>query len=92
MYRPLATKIKNYPVFQNFSGIIIPYKVPCLEAQVDIYMSMIKFYETAWSVLFWSHKNDVTSLIKFWMENTSRRQVYSVNFDKACDVIFMVSK
>ena len=30
------------------------------------------FYETAWSILFWSHKNDVTSLVKFWKENMSR--------------------
>ena len=35
----------------------------------------------AWSVLFWNHKNDVTSLVKFCMENTSRRRVFSVNFD-----------
>ena len=37
-------------------------------------------------------KNDATSLVKFCLENTSRRRVFSVNFDKACDVICMVSK
>ena len=26
-------------------------------------------------------KNDVTSLVKFCIENTSRRRVFSVNFD-----------
>ena len=36
--------------------------------------------------------NDVTSLVKFCIENTSRRRVFSVNFDKACDIIFMASK
>ena len=30
---------------------------------------------------FETHKNDVTSLVKFCMENTSRRRVFSVNFD-----------
>ena len=35
---------------------------------------------------------DVTSLVKFCTENTSRRQVFSVNFDQACDAIFMASK
>ena len=39
------------------------------------------FDETAWSILLGNHKNDVTSLIKFCMENTSRRRVFSVNFD-----------
>ena len=33
------------------------------------------------SILFWNHKNDVTSLVKFCIENTSRRRVFSVNFD-----------
>ena len=50
------------------------------------------FYETAWSILFWNHKNDVTNLLKFCMENTSRKRVFSVNIHWACDVIFMVSK
>ena len=50
------------------------------------------FYETAWSIPFWNHKNDVTRLVKFCMENTSRRRVFSVNFNWACDVIFKVSK
>ena len=31
--------------------------------------------------------NDVTSLAKFCMGNTSHRRVFSVNFDQACDVI-----
>ena len=32
-------------------------------------------------------KNDVTSLVKFCMESTSHRGVFSVIFDKACDII-----
>ena len=35
---------------------------------------------------------DVTSEVKFCMENTSRISVFSVNFDQASDVIFMVSE
>ena len=36
----------------------------------------------------WSKdKNDVTDLVKFCIENTSHRRVFSVNFDWACDVI-----
>ena len=27
------------------------------------------------------HKNDVTNLVKFCMENTSRRRVFSLSFD-----------
>ena len=34
------------------------------------------------------HTNDVASLVKFCVEITSRRRVFSVNFDQACDVIF----
>ena len=55
-----------------------------------VYYKTQLFYETAWSILFWNHKNDVTSLVKFCMENTSRRRVFSVNFDWVCDVTFII--
>ena len=38
-------------------------------------------------MLFWSHKSDVTCLVKIFLHRTSRRQVFPVNFDQACDVI-----
>ena len=34
----------------------------------------------------------VTSRVKFGIENTTRRRVFSLNLDYACDVILMVSK
>ena len=34
--------------------------------------SLTTFAETSGSILFWNHKNGITSLVKFCMENTSR--------------------
>ena len=56
-----------------------------LDPVTDFQAYLTLIYET-------TNKNDVTSVVKFCMENTSRRRVFSVNFDQACDVIFMVSK
>ena len=48
---------------------------------------LINTYSMKQPMLYWSHKNDVTSLVKFCMENTARRWVFSGNFPQACDVI-----
>ena len=40
-------------------------------------------------VCFFEHRNDVTSMVKLCLENTSRRRVFSVKLDYACDVISM---
>ena len=50
------------------------------------------FYETAWSILFWSHKIDVTNLVKVHREYSSTARILDTKFDWACDVIFMASK
>ena len=50
------------------------------------------FYETAWSILFWKHKNDVTSPVKVHREYSPVARILHTKFDQACDVIFMVSK
>ena len=38
---------------------------------------------------FEAKKNDVASLVKSCMENSSRKRVFSMNFDQAYDVIFI---
>ena len=50
------------------------------------------FYETAWPILFWNHKNDVTIPVKVQREYSPAARILHTKFDKACDVIFMVSK
>ena len=40
-------------------------------------------------ITYFEHRNDVTSIVKFSLENTSRRRVFSVKLDYACDVISM---
>ena len=39
-------------------------------------------------IIYFEHRNDVISIVKLCLENTSRRQV-SVKLDYACDVISM---
>ena len=86
-----TTKISHVSRFQNLlvstsvslQFISAPRRVSSLqctkmkECQFDQHL----FYETAWSILFWNHKNYVTSLVKFCMEKTSRRRIFSVDFD-----------
>ena len=43
----------------------------------------------SYSIIYFEHRNDVTSIIKLCLENTSRRRVFSVKLDYACDVISM---
>ena len=40
-------------------------------------------------IIYFEHRNDVTSIVKLSLENTSQRQVFSVKLDNACDVISM---
>ena len=67
-------------------------------ATYDIIFAVVRyiikhlFYETAWSILFWNHKNDVTSLVKVHREYSPAARFLYEKFDKACDVIFVVSK
>ena len=39
-------------------------------------------------IIYFEHRNDVKSIVKL-LENTSRRRVFSVKLDYACDVISM---
>ena len=60
-----------------FKGIFQVFFNTYSMKQPDLYyFETIKMTSQAW--------------FKFCMENTSRRRVFSVNFDQACDVIFMV--
>ena len=38
-------------------------------------------------IIYFEHKNDVTSIVKICLENTGQRRVVSVKLDYACDVI-----
>ena len=40
-------------------------------------------------IIYFEHRNDVTSIVKLCLENTSRRRVFSVKLYYACDVISM---
>ena len=40
-------------------------------------------------MISFEHRNGVTSIVKFCLENTSRRRVFSVKLDYVCDVISM---
>ena len=40
-------------------------------------------------IIYFEHRNDVTSIVKLCLENASRRRVFSVKLDYACDVISM---
>ena len=48
------------------------------------YIGKHLFYETAWSILCWSQKNDVTSLVKV--------RILHTKFDHLCNVISKASK
>ena len=43
----------------------------------------------SYCIIYFEHRNDVTSTVKLCLENTSRRRVFSVKLDYACDVISM---
>ena len=43
----------------------------------------------SYRIIYFEHRNDVTSIVKLCLENTSQRQVFSVKPDYACDVISM---
>ena len=38
-------------------------------------------------IIYFEHRNDVTSIVKLCLENTSRRRVFSVELDYACAVM-----
>ena len=40
-------------------------------------------------IIYFEYRNDVTSIVKLCLENTSRRRVFSMKLDYACDVISM---
>ena len=40
-------------------------------------------------ITYFEHRNDITSIVKLCLENTSRSRIFSVKFDYACDVISM---
>ena len=44
----------------------------------------------SYCIIYFEHRNDVTSIVKFCLENTSRRRVFSVKLDYAYDVISML--
>ena len=50
-------------------------------AAVAQYIIKHLFYETAWSILFWSHKNDVTSLVKVHREYSPSARILHTKFD-----------
>ena len=39
------------------------------------------FYESAWSILFWNHANDVTSLVKIHREYSPAARILHTKFD-----------
>ena len=41
----------------------------------------------SYCIIYFEHRNDVTSIVKLCLENTSRRRVFSVKLEYACDVI-----
>ena len=43
----------------------------------------------SYCIIYFEHRNDVTYIIKLCLENKSRRRVFSVKLDYACDVISM---
>ena len=43
----------------------------------------------SYCIIYFEHRNDVTSIVKLCLENTSQRRVFSVKLDYACDVISM---
>ena len=49
----------------------------------DVVRYIIKhlFYETAWSIQFWSHKNDITSLVKIHGEYSPAACIVHTKFD-----------
>ena len=63
-----------------------------LFAAVVRYIIKHLFYETAWFILFWSHKNDVTSLVNVHRGHSPAARILHTKFDWACDVIFVTSK
>ena len=78
MLRLLYIKELQYMHFQ-FDCLCIDTTCDTFFTAVVRYIIKHLFYETAWSILFWGHKNDVTNIL--------RRK-----FDWACDGIFMASK
>ena len=50
------------------------------------------FYQTSWSLLFWSHKKEVTSLIRVHREYLPAALILHTKLDLACDVIFIASE
>ena len=68
------------------------FEIFCRATWVWYVIKHFIFHETAWSILFWSHKNDVTNLVKVHKEYSPAARILHTKFDQACDVIFMVSK
>ena len=40
-------------------------------------------------IIYFEDRNDVTSIVKLCLEDTSRKRVFSMKLDHACDVISM---
>ena len=59
----------------------------CCVATYDIIFGVVRyvikqlFYETAWSILFWNHANDVTSLVKIHREYSPAARILQTKFD-----------
>ena len=55
-------------------------------------MTINAYSMKGYCIIYFEHRNDVTSIVKLCLENTSRRRVFSVicvKLDYACDVISM---
>ena len=70
--------MKNVNVHQNQP----PITKNCLKDKYPVYTNyLINTYSIKQPDLFWNHKNGATSLVKFCIEHSNRRRVFSVNFD-----------
>ena len=43
----------------------------------------------SYCIIYFEHRNNITSIVKLCLDNTSRRRVFSVKLEYACDVISM---
>ena len=47
------------------------------------------YFMKGYCIIYFEHRNEVTNIVKLCLEITSRRRVFSVKLDYACDAISM---
>ena len=70
----------NTCTFSLTTCAMLRHTTKCFAAVVR-YIIKHLFYETAWSILFWSHKDDVTSLVKVHREYSPAARILHTKFD-----------